>query len=81
VEERPAPTKLQPGQGCALFGLVLAAMAIFVFPLGLGPAGMVLGTVAVIRGERRGLWVVALAALGVVLGLLLGLLPEKFVSN
>jgi hypothetical protein len=81
VEERPTPTKLQPGQGCALFGLGLAAMAIFVFPLGFGPAGMVLGTISFLRGERRGRWVIALAALGMVLGLLLGLLPDKFVSN
>ena len=81
MEEQPTPTKLQPGQGCALFGLALAAMAIFVFPLGFGPAGMVLGAISFVRGERRGRWVIALAALGMVLGLLLGMLPDKFVSN
>jgi hypothetical protein len=81
VPERPTPTKLLPGQGCALFGLGLAAMAIFVFPLGFGPAGMVLGAIAVVRGERRGRWVIALAVLGTVLGLLLAMLPDKFVSN
>ena len=62
-------------------GLILAALAIFVFPLGLGTAGMLLGLLADVRGERRGRWVVALAALGMVLGLLLGLLPDKFVTS
>ena len=64
-----------------MFGLALAAMAIFVFPLGFGPAGMVLGAISFVRGERRGRWVIALAALGMVLGLLLGMLPDRFVSN
>ncbi len=62
-------------------GLGLAAMAVFVLPLVLGPAGMVFGTLAAVRGERRGRWIVALAALGMVLGLLLGMLPDRFVSN
>jgi hypothetical protein len=56
-------------------------MAVFVLPLVLGPAGMVFGTLAAVRGERRGRWIVALAALGMVLGLLLGMLPDRFVSN
>jgi hypothetical protein len=56
-------------------------MAIFVLPLVLGPAGMAFGGIAYYRGERRGRWVVVVAAVGMVLGLLLGLLPDKFVSN
>jgi hypothetical protein len=56
-------------------------MAIFIAPLLLGPAGMVLGIVADVRGERRGRWVAALSALGLLLGLLVGLLPDRFVMN
>ena len=81
VEQRPSPAGLQPGQGCALAGFILAGLAIFVFPFVLGPAAMLLGAVAELRGERRGRWVVALGALGLVLGLLLGLLPDKFVMS
>jgi hypothetical protein len=81
VEQRPSPAGLRPGQGCALAGLFLAGLAIFVAPLLLGPAGMVLGIVADVRGERRGRWVAVLAALGLVLGILVGLLPDKFVMN
>jgi hypothetical protein len=81
VEERPSPAGLQRGQACALFGLCLAGLAIFVLPLVLGPAGMAFGIIADLRGERRGRWVIALAVLGTVLGVLLGMLPDKFVSN
>ena len=48
------------GQGCALLGLVLAGLAIFVLPFILGPAGMAFGIIADLRGERRGRWVIAL---------------------
>jgi hypothetical protein len=61
--------------------LFLAGFAVFVAPLVVGPAAMVLGAVAYFRGERRGRWVVALAVLCTVLGLLVGLLPDKFVMN
>ena len=74
-------TGLEPGQGCALAGVLVAAFSMFVFPLVLGPAGMVLGAVAYFRGERRGKWVIVFAAVGMVLGILLGLLPAKFVQN
>jgi hypothetical protein len=81
VEQQPSPPRLRPGQGCAIAGLFLAGFAIFVAPLVVGPAGIALGVVAEIKGERRGRWVAALAALGMVLGLLIGLLPERFVMN
>jgi hypothetical protein len=81
VQERPSPAGLQRGQACALLGFGLAALAIFVLPFLLGPAGMAFGIIADLRGERRGRWVIALAALGMVLGFLLGMLPDKFVSN
>jgi hypothetical protein len=72
---------LERGQLCAVIGAALAAFAIFVYPLVVGPAGMVLGATAWARGERRGRWIVVAAIVGTVLGLLLGLLPDKFVSN
>ena len=79
----PAPTAraLRRGQLCALLGLLSAAWAVFLFPLVLGPAGIALGGIAVLRGERRGRWVMLIAVVALVLGVLLDLLPDKFVSN
>ena len=62
-----------------MLGAGVAAMAIFVVPLVLGPVAMILGGVAIAKGEPRGKWVIAAAAVCIVLGLLLGLLPDKFV--
>jgi hypothetical protein len=56
--------------------VVAAASAIWVFPLVLGSIGMVFGVVAALRGERRGWWVLALAAIGMLIGLVLNLLPS-----
>jgi hypothetical protein len=81
VEEPRSTTGLQRGQGCALFGTGIAAMAVFVAPYVLGPVGLVLGLAAYLRGERRGLWVAVFAVVCTGLGLLLTLLPDKFVSN
>jgi hypothetical protein len=83
VASTPAPAArgLRRGQLCALIGLVSAGWAVFLFPLVLGPVGMVLGGIAVLRGERRGRWVVLIGAVAIVLGVVLDLLPDKFVSN
>jgi 3-oxoacyl-(acyl-carrier-protein) synthase len=48
---------------------------------GIGGVGIALGALAWWRGERRGRWVIVAAILGLLLGLGLGLLPDKFVSN
>jgi MFS family permease len=73
--------KLQPGQAAAIWGVVAAAWAVFVLPLFCGAVGIVLGAYAWRRGERRGRWVIVAAVVGLLLGLGLGLLPDKFVSN
>jgi hypothetical protein len=73
--------KLRPGQTAAIWGLVAAAWAIFVLPLFFGGVGVALGALAWWRGERRGRWVIVAAVVGLLLGLGLGLLPDKFVSN
>jgi len=73
--------KPQPGQGAAFGGAVCAAWAVFVAPLFFGVIGIGLGAYAWWRGERRGRWVIAAAAAGLLFGLGLGLLPDWFVSN
>jgi len=79
VQGRPPSQGIQPAQGIAVLGAGVAGMAIFVIPLVLGPVAMILGGVAIKKGEPRGKWVIVAAAVCIVLGLLLGLLPDKFV--
>lgn len=57
----------------------IAGMAIFVIPLVLGPVAMIVGWLAMRKGEPRAKWVILAAPVCVVLGLLLAALPDKFV--
>jgi hypothetical protein len=87
MADPPPPTTpssmltLKRGQGCALFGIFFAAWAVWVLPYVFGPLGMVMGGLAYARGERRGRWVVLIAAAGMLAGILFGLLPHKFTEN
>ena len=81
----PAPNtgslQLRPGQLAAILGVFSAGFAIWIFPLILGPLAMVFGGVAMYRGERRGLWVIGLAAVCTVLGLIIYSLPAGTVGR
>ena len=69
---------LRRGQGCALWGAALAAMSIFIFWYVLGPIALVLGILAVVRGEPRGKWVILAAVVCMLLGYGLMALPDDF---
>jgi hypothetical protein len=73
--------RLQPGQAAALWGVVAAAWAVFIFPLVFGGIGLALGGYAWWRGEPRGRWVMVAAVVAALLGLGLTILPDKFVQN
>lgn len=81
----PAPTtgslQLRPGQLCAILGAFSAGFAVWILPLILGPLAMVLGGIAVFRGERRGRWVIAAAVVCVGLGLVVHSLPDKIIGS
>ena len=90
MEDRTPPTPvpehqpvkgLQRGQGSAIAGLFFAAWAVWVLPYFFGPLGMLMGAIAYVRGERRGRWVILIAAGAMAIGLLFGLLPDKFAEN
>lgn len=77
----PQARRLGPGQAAAIWGVVCAAWAVFLLPLGFGAVAFALGGYAWWRGERRGRWVMVAAVVAVILGLGLGMLPDWFVSN
>lgn len=75
------PSRLQPGQAAAIWGVVAVAWAVFLLPLFFGAVGAALGGYAWWRGERRGRWVIVAAIVATLLGLAIGLLPDWFVTN
>jgi hypothetical protein len=77
-----APTRgLQPGQVAAIWGIVAVGWTVFLLPLFFGAVGLALGGLAWYRGERRGRWIMVAAVVATIVGLLIALLPDWFVSN
>jgi hypothetical protein len=72
---------LKRGQGFALAGIFFAGWAVWVLPWLFGPIGMLFGGIAYARGERRARWVVLIAFIAMIVGLLFGLLPDKVAAN
>jgi hypothetical protein len=79
----PAPPAAPPTQTTStiVFGCVSAAMAIWLLPYVFGPVGLIFGVVALMRGDRRGRWVIAAALLGVVLGLIVSIVPDHILFS
>jgi hypothetical protein len=72
---------LRPGQLAAILGVFSAGFAVWILPWILGPLAMIFGGVAMARGERRGLWVIGLAAVCIALGLVIHALPDEIVGG
>ncbi len=73
--------QLRPGQLPAILGIFAAGFAVWIIPWILGPLAMVLGGIAVYKGERRGLWVIAVAAVCIGLGILVHSLPAETIGT
>ena len=80
VQNAPA-TGRRPQSSSLVFGCVAAAMAIWLLPYVFGPVGMAFGAAALVRGDRRGRWVIAAAAFGLVLGLIVNLVPDHILFS
>lgn len=76
TESRPVHT-----QSSLVFGCIAAGMAIWLLPYVFGPLGMIFGGMAAVRGDRRGRWVIALAAFCLVLGLIVNLVPDHILFS
>jgi hypothetical protein len=58
---------------CAIVAFVLAAIAVFFFPIIFGPGAIILGVVATAMGDKAlGKWAIAAGVLGMILGFVLG---------
>ncbi len=73
--------QLRPGQLPAILGAFAAGFAIWILPWILGPIAIVLGGLAIFRGERRGRWVILAAVLCIGLGLVVHALPDEIIGS
>jgi len=70
VPAPPQPTTA--GNGFSVAGIICGAIAFLFFPIVLGPIGIILGAVGWSKGERIGHVAVAVAACGLVFGMIIG---------
>jgi hypothetical protein len=81
----PAPNtgslQLKPGQLAAILGVFAASFAIWILPYILGPIAIIFGIVAMVKGERRGLWVIGLAVVCIILGLIIHAIPDDVIGG
>jgi len=69
---QPADTRENDGRVFTIVAFVFAAIAVIFLPIAFGPAGIILGLVGRSKGDRRGGIAAILAAVGMVLGFILG---------
>jgi hypothetical protein len=63
----------QSGAAFSTVAIILGVMAFLIFPIILGPAGLILGAVAKARNERAATAAIVISALGLVVGMALGI--------
>jgi hypothetical protein len=72
LSSRPASATRNQGRPFTITGFVLAAVAVFIVPIILGPLGAIFGGIGYARGDRRlGLWAVVAGIVATILGLVL----------
>ena len=72
----PAPTQAS-GNTLSIIGIVCGVVAILFLPIVFGPAGLVLGFIGRSKGERLSTVAIIVAAVGMILGFVLGYLVFK----
>ncbi|SDW12176.1 hypothetical protein SAMN05444487_101333 [Marininema mesophilum] len=55
------------GQGVGVVGIIISALAFFLVPFLLGPAGIILGIISIRRGSMLGWWAVGIGAAAILL--------------
>lgn len=62
------------GNGFAIAGIICGAIAFLLFPIILGPAGLILGAIGLSRKESMAPVAMTVAGLGLVVGMILGVI-------
>jgi uncharacterized membrane protein len=68
----PTSPPAQAGNLLSIIGMVCGAVALLFCPILLGPAGIVLGIIGKRRGESLGTVTIAVAAAGMIIGMVIG---------
>jgi hypothetical protein len=71
------PHRQDDGQNLVVIGFVLAALGFLCCPLIFGAAAIVLGILAMNKGNKLGVWVIVAGAGSLVLGTILGVIMKK----
>lgn len=66
------PKQVSSGNGYSTAGIILGAIAFLFFPIICGPAGLILGGIAMSKGESRAVVALIVAGAGTVVGFILG---------
>lgn len=65
-------TTTNAGRGFTVTGFILAAAALVIVPIILGPAGAIFGGVGHAKGDSLGKWAIAAGVLATILGMAIG---------
>lgn len=68
----PATASSTPGRSFTIVGFVLAAAAVLILPIVLGPAGAIFGGVGYSKGDKLGMWAIVAGIVGAIAGMAIG---------
>ncbi|GAA4698428.1 hypothetical protein [Nocardioides nanhaiensis] len=71
---QPAPPQTNQSNVLSIIGIVCGVVAVLFFPIVFGPLGLILGGIGKSRGEKLSTIALVVAAVGMVVGFLLGAL-------
>lgn len=67
-----APSPSTAGNGFSTAGIILGVISFLFFPIIFGPAGIILGAVGKSKGESKAVTAMAVSAVGLVAGMIIG---------
>lgn len=72
VEGYPVP--LNPSNGYSTAGIIMGAIAFLFLPIILGPAGLIMGAIAMSKHEPRAVIALVVSGAGLVIGMIFGII-------
>lgn len=68
----PGPPPRPAGDGYSIAGIICGGLAFLFFPILLGPAGLILGGIAMSKGETKAPIALVVSGVGMVVGFIIG---------